>query len=179
MRTDLRKICVVSGPSKEIDITRAERAISYRAESGRIVPIKILGAGPDLERALKHYRLWTSGQISDDEYTKRQMGLDHHLDMYNHIIQTTGERPEVVTSSVTLVQNVLHGFRSENAGSYAIVTEPWHYEKFERIQEKLKQKGRIPERLEFFNVPTPDTNYYTGLQKMAFRIKTELELFRA
>ena len=59
---------------------------------------------------------------------------------------------------------------------FSIVTEPWHYEKFDRIQRVLKRRGKISAETEFFNVPSPDTGYYSPFKKMASNVKTTLEL---
>ena len=107
-----RRICVLSGPTKQVDLSRAETAINYRASLEDNVPIRILGAGPDLYKAIGlRDQLW-KGMVSTIEYPRRMQGLDHHLDLYLRLKNATGEEPETVTSSVTLVQNVFYCYRA-------------------------------------------------------------------
>jgi len=177
MVKELQKICVLSGPREtlRVDLGRAITAIEYHSELEKKVPFRILGAGPDLSQALEILALYKGRVIGEREYLMKMRNLDHHLSLYE-LLKETDEEVETVTSSVTLVQNVLHGFRGEKDGRYAIVTEPWHYSKFRRIERSLKRKGEISKELEFFNVASPDIGYYNWFQKMASRAKTELEL---
>jgi len=177
MSKNLQKICVLSGPNEEVDLSRARTGITYNSTLGFKVPFRILGAGPHLSVVLEASSSLERGRISEDKYLEVKKNFDHHLSLYE-ALKETGEKVEAVTSSFTLVQNVLHGFQYEQDGRYAIVTEPWHYGKFERVERSLKRKRRISPRLEFFNVASPDTGYYNWLQKMASRAKTELGLMR-
>jgi len=174
----LCKICIVSGPSVEVDLARADTAISYRNKLAQNAPIKILGAGPNLEEAWANYALLNCGEINDEEYSRRQEGLDHHLDLYNHILDKTGEKPETVMTSVTLVQDVFHGFREEIPGAYGIVTEPWHYKKADFARRVLTRRGKIPRGIEFVNIASPDVKYYNMIQKAASWAKTGVGLLR-
>lgn len=177
MVKDLTAICVCSGNEK-LDISRAETGIKFNENLERKVPIRILGAGPDLDIALENYYLFKNNEINENEYLERLKKLDHHIGLYNFVLENTGEEPELVTKSTTLVQNVLYGFPNYEKGKFAIVTEPWHYKKFEFIQKSLKKKGKISKELEFFNVPSPDTKYYTPIQKLLSNIKSKTELMR-
>jgi hypothetical protein len=175
MSQGLTRICICSG-NRELDISRAEAAIVFREELKKKVPIRILGAGPDLRTALSYYDLFSKNGISKETCLGTLNTLDHHVELYNFVLEKTGEKPEVVTKSVTLVQNVLYGFTGFKEGNFAIVTEPWHYQKFEYIQESLKKGGKIPGDLKFFNVPSPDTGDYTRVQKLLSNIKSRAEL---
>ncbi len=175
MAKELKKICILSGPSKRVDLSRAQTGINYHNSLEAKVPFRILGAGPDLGKALEIFGFLKRGEIGNEEYFERMDGLDHHLSLYRFLAET-GETVETITNSVTLAQNVLYGFEGETEGKYAIVTEPWHYGKFEWVGRALKRKGKISPELEFFNVPSPDTGYYTAVQKMASIMKTLLEL---
>lgn len=178
MTEDLSRICILSGPSVEVDLSRARTGIDFQKFLYFKVPFRILGAGPDLYKAIELSKLLENGEVGREEYFLRTRGLDHHLELYRFLKEKIDEKVEAVTTSVTLVQNVLRGFENEHEGRYAIVTEPWHYGKFERIENSLKRKGKIHRNLEFFNVPSPDTGYYSLLERVASRIKTELELIK-
>jgi len=175
---NLCKICIVSGPSVNVDLVRADTAISYRNGLAQKVPIKILGAGPDLEQVLQDYHLLESGRINEEEFSRRQGGLDHHLELYNHLLGETGEKPETVMTSITLVQDVFHGFSDEIPGVYGIVTEPWHYKKADFARRVLTGRGKIPKGIGFVNIASPDTEYYNLVQKMASWGKTWVGLLR-
>lgn len=175
MRKDITRICICSG-KEELDLSRAKTALEYRRELKENVPIRILGAGPDLPIALREYEYFKIKERSEEELIERLARLDHHLRLYNFLLERIGEKPEAAIESVTLVQNVLKGFLDYENGNFAIVTEPWHYKKFDRIQKVLKERGKISPGLEFFSVPSPDTGYYTPLQKFLSNIKSNLEL---
>ena len=178
MAQDLRRICILSGPSEAVDLSRAGKGLDYRMSLENPIPFRILGAGPDLFAAMCISDLYSDGNISKEEYVKKMGSLNQHFAMYRFLLDATGETPETVTRSLTLVQNVLHGFREEQGGRYAVVTEPWHYKKFNMVQDSLKRKGKISEDLEFFNVPSPDTGYYSLIQKIAPHVKTQIGLLR-
>lgn len=175
MKSDLTRICICSG-NKETDISRADTGITYRESLENKVPIRILGAGPELDLAIKNYNLFKDNKISEKEYSEILDHLDQHIGLYNYVIEKTGEIPETITKPTTLVQNVLYGFQDFEKGTFAIVTEPWHYEKFNWIQQVLKKRGKISGNLEFFNVASPDTNYYSPIQKILSNIKSRAEL---
>lgn len=103
--------------------------------------------------------------------------LDAHTALYRFLANEVGEERVIpVTQPVTLVQNVLYGFEGIKEGNFGIVTEPWHYEKFDKVQRVLKEKEKILEELEFFNIASPDTNYYGFVKKFLSHVKTEMEL---
>ncbi len=176
MSQDLQKICILSGPSDKIDRSRAEAGLVYSKSEGLNVPFKILGAGPDLYRALSHFRAFEEELIDSEVYCERMGGLDHHLSLYL-FLERNGVDIEPVITSVTLVQNVLHGFEGEQDGRYGIATDRWHFGKFEKVADSLKRKGRINQSLEFFNVES-DGDYYGWVQRRASEAKTRLELAR-
>jgi len=179
MAKKLQKICILSGPREipRVDALRAQTGIKYHRSLDDKVPFRILGAGPDLLEAIANFSLYEAEQIDEKEYFERMHDLNHHLSLYQTLAET-GEEVGIVTSSVTLVQNVLHGFQEEQDGRYAIITEPWHYKKFKTVEKVLKQKGKISQELEFFNVDSPDIRYYSFLQKLASFGKTSWELMR-
>ena len=175
MKKEVKKICIISGPNKEVDLTRGETAINYSTKNSLNIPFKILGAGPDLEKMKKFYELLINKKISEKEYFPNTKNLDHHFDLYNLLMGTPNEI-ETVTKPTTLVEDIFYGFSYEEEGVYGIVTEPWHYKNFEFAQNNLKYKGRIPRNLEFFNIPSKDINYYNSIQKILSGLKTKFEL---
>ncbi len=178
MVKNLKDICILSGPNDEVDLCRAKTAINFYKNLENKVPFRILGAGPDLNLALEHYNSFKNKKLSEQEYYGKLENLDHHLELYKFLSENINEEIKTITKSVTLVQNVLYGFSTEKEGIFPIVTEPWHYQKFELIEKTLKQKGKISEDLEFFNVPSPDTEYYSSIKKLFSNIKTRRELIK-
>lgn len=171
----LTNISIISGPNKEVDLERGGAALEYYLENGLTVPIKILGAGPDLEKAKEIYNLFIDKKISGEEYDLLLKGLDHHLDLYNYV-KSFGVKFEAVTEPTTLVQDIVYGFRNEKKVLSGIVTEPWHYKKFNFAQEVLKFKGKIPKDIDFFSIPSKDLVNYTAPRKILSYAKTGIEL---
>lgn len=177
----LESVCVLSGPRDrlEVELGRAKVAVDYIRKHGLDVPVRILGAGPDLTEVLAYTNLLNEGNITSERYKQLTSGLNHHLRLYEYLKDNLGESAiETVTSSVTLVQNILYGFGGSGLGRHGIATEPWHYQKVEQIAHNLKRKGRINPDLEFFNIASPDIGYYGPVQKILSGLKTRIELSR-
>ena len=172
-----KAICVISGPTAKVDLCRANTAIEHERKFEEKIPFWILGAGPELTEALAVQSQYRTGKLSPEEKNFELNKLDHHLELYFQL-KSTGNQILAFQKPKTLVTNILEGFRGCNNGKYAIVTEPWHYEKFDYVQQELKEKGRISKDLDFYNIPSQDLHNYNEFKKFLSNLKTRWELLR-
>jgi len=171
----LEAICVPSGPTPMTDLSRVYAAMRYARHLAPEVPFRILGAGKDIGKAYRNFSAFNTGQISHEELVERQTGLDHHLGTYL-LLKNSGRKVQIENKSTTTVENILYGFPQE--GIFAVATDPWHYSKFEIIQERLKELQLIPENLRLYNIRAEDIGYYNSIEKMLSTAKTKYELFQ-
>ncbi len=160
----LDKIDTISG-SFELDMSRAKTALDYLSKNNINVPIRILGAGPDLERAIKLYKFFKQKDVDEKNFLRELGTLDSHLRLYNILTGALNRKVEVVTDPVTLAQDVFYGFMDVKNETHGIVTEPWHYKKFDYVQKRFKSKGIISKDIEFFNISSPSSIYEYGIFK--------------
>lgn len=162
--TQLDGIGILSAPTDKADLARGRAGIKFYENLEKKVPYLILGAGPDLNSVLG--------------YSEPVENPDDHKALYDFLMEETNELIGLDINSKTSVENLLYGFPKPQEGKYGIVTEPWHYKKFKRIEKVLKRKGMISKNLEFFNIPSEDLTNYGLLRKILSFIKTEQELMK-
>lgn len=163
MTKKLDAICIPSGPNPKIDFIRGITAINYHYTKEK-APFIIMGLGPDTNSALG--------------YLESMENPDYHKRLHNLLLDTTDEKIGVDINSRTTIENVIYCLGQGLEGIHGISTDPWHYKKFELIVKKLKKKGIISKNIEIFNIPAPDTHYYSRKKKILSNIKTRLELMR-
>jgi len=159
-------ILIPSGPSDKIDIQRAEGAIKEFWYGRNYV---ILGAGPDIYKAIEH-------QNKKEEIPKE---LDHHLALYNFLAsKIPQENLELITKSTTAVQNFLEFFKDNMKGNFIICSDYWQLMKYMHIYNVLKKKGKISEDVNIGYHVVETEKYYNWMKRQLSKLKTEFRLFR-